>query len=202
VRNDGQNVKLGRVEVRIFDANELADQLHSTSLASDRAQKLKQRVEQFEPELNRIVDRLGELAHATPLEAGNVTLPHLESSGQGLIVVDLPRLKKDVNRYAEYLHSAAPLFTKIAIKPLASKKTDADGRFTVKAPRGHNLAAVAAAERDVGDSKEFYFWAVNVPGNTVTLLNDNEVSSHGGESLVHCASFRQGMMSDLKEKPN
>jgi hypothetical protein len=47
VRGDGQSVKLGRVEVRIFDANELANQLRSASqsLAEDRAEaeKLKQK---------------------------------------------------------------------------------------------------------------------------------------------------------------
>jgi len=203
VRNDGQSVKLGLVEVQIFDAKDLANQLRSASLTNDQAEaeKLKKRVEQFEPELNRVVDRLSELAHAVPLESGDVSLPHLKSSGQGLIIVDFPRLKKDVSQYADYLRSAAYLFTKIAIKPLALAKTDADGKFTVRVPRGRNLAAVAAAQRYVGDSEELYFWAVNVPGNTIALSNDNEASSPRGESLVHCPSFHQRMMSDLKEKP-
>ena len=203
VRNDGQSVKLGLVEVQIFDANDLANQLRSASLTNDQAEaeKLKKRVEQFEPELNRVVDRLSELAHAVPLESGDVSLPHLKSSGQGLIIVDFPRLKMDVSQYADYLRSAAYLFTKIAIKPLALAKTDADGKFTVRVPRGRNLAAVAAAQRYVGDSEELYFWAVNVPGNTIALSNDNEDSSPRGESLVHCPSFHQRMMSDLKEKP-
>jgi hypothetical protein len=204
VRGDGQSVKLGRVEVRIFDANELANQLRSASqsLAEDRAEaeKLKQRTEQFEAKLKRIVDHLGELARATSLEATDQRFSHLESSGMGLVIVDVPRLKTDVEHYTDYVASAAPLFAKIALRPLVSAKTDADGRFTVTAPRGHSLAAVASAERYAGDSEELYFWAINVPGDTVMLSNDNEVSSRSGDSLVHCTVLRRDIMSDLKEK--
>jgi TonB family protein len=204
VRGDGESVKLGLVEVRIFEANEFANQLRSASqsLAGDRAEaeQLKQRTDQFGAKLKRIVDHLGELARATSLEATDQKFSHLESSGMGLIIVDIPHLKTDVEHYAEYVASAAPLFAKIALRPLVSTKTDADGRFVVAAPRGHNLAAVASAKRYSGDSEEFYFWAVNVPGKTVTLSNDNEVSSGGGESLVHCAPLRRDIRSDLKEK--
>jgi hypothetical protein len=82
------------------------------------------------------------------------------------------------------LNSAAPFFVDLP-QPVATAKTDADGRFELTIPEGEYVL-VASAERTVFKDVETYFWVVrlNPEEFKVTLSNDNLTGSGSPDSLL------------------
>lgn len=68
-------------------------------------------------------------------------------------------------------------------------KTDADGKFHIVVPGGGSFVLAAHASRQVGDTKEFYFWLLKIDpaadaNQTIRLSNDNLTSSGAAESFI------------------
>ena len=76
-----------------------------------------------------------------------------------------------------------------AVSPIATTKTDADGKFSLSFKSHGDIAIVATAKRSVVGEEEQYQWVVWVrPGNggrraSVTLANDNLVQTGCDECL-------------------
>jgi hypothetical protein len=96
------------------------------------------------------------------------------------------RLSHRVRWRADYLNSGAPYFKNLP-HPIASVKTDADGKFKLELPSSTDpVIVVASATRHLPTGeRENYFWAVKVtPPATVTLSNDNLTDSGGTDSVL------------------
>jgi hypothetical protein len=93
------------------------------------------------------------------------------------------RLEEAIHtRHAMY--SAAPYFTKLP-EPVASTKTDADGKFGLTLPAGDEYVLGARAKRSLpGGGSEHYFWLVKAQSSTVMLSNDNLASAGSPDSVV------------------
>lgn len=109
-----------------------------------------------------------------------------------------------------YLGSAKPFFNALP-KPIATARTDADGKFKIQASSG-KLALAATAYRRIVDEVEQYFGVIGVEINrspaTVTLSNDNLTDSSSNESLLRTTSTAtmlgeketaDGLASELRE---
>ena len=74
--------------------------------------------------------------------------------------------------------------------PIATTKTDADGKFTLQLPAGQRVALAATAGRETPGGMENYYWMVwftphDSTENRIMLSNDNLVSSGSPESAIH-----------------
>src|SRR5438874_6038992 len=92
---------------------------------------------------------------------------------------------KELRARQKTLNSAAPFFVDLP-QPVATAKTDADGRFELTIPDKGEYVLVASAERTVFNDVERYFWVVrlNSEESKVTLSNDNLTSSGSPESVL------------------
>ena len=92
---------------------------------------------------------------------------------------------KELRARQKTLNSAAPFFVDLP-EPVATAKTDADGRFELTIPDKGEYVLVASAERTVFNDVERYFWVVrlNSEESKVTLSNDNLTSSGSPESVL------------------
>jgi hypothetical protein len=100
--------------------------------------------------------------------------------------VNTDRLAHRVTWRADYLNSGAPYFKNLP-RPIASVKTDADGKFKLELPSSTDqVIVVASATRYVPTGeRENYFWAVKVtPPATATLSNDNLTDSGATDSAL------------------
>jgi hypothetical protein len=73
--------------------------------------------------------------------------------------------------------------------PLATSKTDADGKFSFQMPTKGEFVLVAQAQRQVADNVEKYFWLIRVhsdgsPTMQVMLSNDNLITANSSDSAV------------------
>jgi hypothetical protein len=96
------------------------------------------------------------------------------------------RLSHRVTWRADYLNSGAPYFKNLP-HPIASVKTDADGKFKLELPSstGQLIVAASATRHVPTGERENYFWAVKVtPPATVTLSNDNLTDSGATDSAL------------------
>ena len=102
------------------------------------------------------------------------------------IEINTNRLSHRVTWRADYLNSGAPYFKNLP-HPIASVKTDADGKFKLELPSSTDqVIVVASATRHVPTGeRENYFWAVKVtPPATVMLSNDNLTDSGATDSAL------------------
>ena len=73
--------------------------------------------------------------------------------------------------------------------PMASVKTDADGKFSIQLDRNIKVVLAAYAARQVVGKVENYYWLVTVsldgqPSKRIFLSNDNLATSEFKDSLV------------------
>ena len=82
------------------------------------------------------------------------------------------------------MNSAAPYVTNLP-EPVASTKTDADGKFSLTLPAGDEYVLAARAKRSLpGGGSEHYFWLVKAQDSTVMLSNDNLTSAGSPDSVL------------------
>ncbi len=98
----------------------------------------------------------------------------------------LARLQlRELRARQKTLNSAAPFFVDLP-QPVATAKTDADGRFELTIPDKGEYVLVASAERTVFNDVERYFWVVRLNSEEfkATLSNDNLTTSGSADSLL------------------
>lgn len=77
------------------------------------------------------------------------------------------------------------------VTPVATTKTDADGKFNVAVPMGKRVALIARASRLAGGETEEYLWLLWVPVKkgeakiAVTLANDNLFETGCGDCITY-----------------
>ena len=211
--------RLGRVAVQVFERTQFdkflanrvaaakaerstvqpqltaAEQAHAKSVANIRGleaevAKLKQAAKDVDYTLPRkqYFEVLNGIEESRAQKEAALTAAYAaqrtEDAELGLI--RLRQLRRAVDRGPYY-------FTGLG-SPLASTKTDADGRFHLRFPHGTKVAVVAMAERPAkvraaGEDTGAYCWMVGVPRDQgrhfeVVLSNDNLTTSGSPDSLV------------------
>ena len=190
VTKSSDNIKLGLVDVLAVPA----DQMHAHiaqrhANIAQRNRELKERIdaataiataalkeaerryqEQYDKlgssaaEIDGVNPRLIATRDARDAARRRLETARLEASGPEQPEQTLPEI-------LDYYLSDLP-------SPIARSTSDADGRFQMTVPRGESIALIAQASRQVGNSRERYFWLVwtSLGGSTsseVLMSNNN-----------------------------
>jgi hypothetical protein len=100
--------------------------------------------------------------------------------------MDISSLEMMASRRINFLFGSTPYFRELNEhhRPVATTKTDADGKFTVTMPSEGEFAIVAYAKRQTPEDAENYYWCVPTADH-VDLSNDNFTRATTGASLLH-----------------
>jgi hypothetical protein len=210
VMRNGQSVKLGLAEVRLFDRKTFDAALR----------EWKQGIDSQEHQTEVLRSQSAALLNASRLARDRAANNRVEKNKAALDSRAAEKLQAWLDAegdlqasgiYHTVLLSAAPIFAFLSkAKAVAVTKTDADGNFLIEVPARGSFVIAATATREVMDSGEAYFWTIAVPEGAlkVTLSNDNLTTSTGGDSLVHTADITtdamrtkmDGYLSDLQKR--
>jgi len=181
-----ESVKLGLVTVAACRPDEFVSAAAST----------QSQIESERPKLDAVRANAVQMAAvASELERAVTTadIRAFKSDGWSTLFSDCTKIEMNTNRlshrvtwHADYLNSGAPYFKNLP-PPIASVKTDADGKFKLELPSSTDqVIVVASATRHVPTGeRENYFWAVKVtPPATVTLSNGNLTDSGVTDSAL------------------
>jgi len=184
----GPAIKLALVQVKAISKIEM----------ENRIAKIEQQIASERAEVNSAVSRAMKESDARIKQMQAMTLKEIQRQ----MADDLKRSRaerdkaiqapihariqlKELRARQKTLNSAAPFFVDLP-EPVATAKTDADGRFELTIPDKGEYVLVASAERTVFNDVERYFWVVrlNSEESKVTLSNDNLTSSGSPESVL------------------
>lgn len=197
VTKGGQNIKLGLVQVHVFPESAFSEFLNSKKKTAE-LEKAK-----LKPAYDAAVTAFEEAgaAHQTALAKQEVALQRTIANVQNerlskefsaavdrrfqtmeALRVAAQRLKAMATEYShwgtcEYLFQGLPT-------PVATAKTDADGRFSLHLPFATRYGVVAQGQRQVASEAEHYCWAVwvpfeHAPASRFFLSNDNLIEQSG-----------------------
>jgi hypothetical protein len=96
--------------------------------------------------------------------------------------------RKHLPDHSEYLPSPQLFFELLPARPVATTKSDSDGKFTMELPRPGEMVLGATTDRKLLKSTEHYYWMVKVTPEaetSITLSNDNLADSGSPQSLIH-----------------
>ena len=190
VTQSSDNIKLGLVDVLAVPA----DQMHAHiaqrhTHITQRNRELKERVDaataiatatlkeaerRYQEQYDKLGSPAGEADGVNPRliaarDARDEARKRLETARQEATGPEEP---------AQTLPAILDYFLSDLPSPIARSTSDADGRFQMTVPRGESIALVAQATRQVGNSRERYFWLIwtSFGGNTsseVLMSNNN-----------------------------
>jgi hypothetical protein len=195
VTRGATNVKLGLVEIQVLRPEEAISSIAQTKATVERE------MAKIQPQLD--VARIGfSSASARYLKESKLAddfylkrdlynwseAMHAQDLAKKEVTSARPRLA-ELEEQAERWNSAA-LYLACLPSPIASAKTDADGKFSIMLKSKAAVAVAAHATRMVGDKVENYEWIISVsldgqPSKRIFLSNDNLVTSGSIDSLVH-----------------
>lgn len=178
----GETIKLSLVDVRLFDAKVIADNVESKRTI---AQPI---YEALQASRGPVVDKIyNPKKDYTVDEALAVANKMVESAGE-------------INGKAEYLRSGFYYLNNLPT-PIQKTTTDADGKFTFKVPNG-SYALVAASRRSAGAETEFYHWMIRFAidaDRKVVLANDNLSTSGSSDSMISTVPVFDSMVNAAVE---
>jgi hypothetical protein len=186
VTNAGSSVKLGGIEIRLYDSDKIEQVLkrwkESADRAATKADELAAQAKKIESDASADLDRA-----TNEYGQGQRDLAYAETKAR--ISGEAAALSINAQTLLNRIYSAESAFAQLPSEPLSKVKTDADGNFSFPtAPSAVSFAIVAVAKRKIGDDLECFFWAVRAPlSGKINLSNDNSVSSGSDESLVRAA---------------
>jgi len=172
---EGENFKLGAVEVGLYDRCAI-----DTLLAA-----AKKRADVEIQQLSPAVDA----AKAAKDKADAAAKPYSRSYGE---VLEAKYRAQDeyekVLASRDFYYSGAFYFGLLR-NPIHVAETDADGRFAIEVPKTGTFVIAAKAQRTVGEYTEHYYWLqpVLLEGEqqlTQNLSNNNLTSTTGTSSLI------------------
>ena len=180
-----ETIKLSLVEVALFDAKAIAEDVDRKRKAAEPIYEgLQSLVKEAEKRVKEAEKR--EKEGAGPKGLDKVSEGDREEVRIAQIAWEKALAKSGkVQPMALYLHSAPYYFNDLP-KPLLMTKTDADGKFTFKIPNGSYVLA-AASSRAAGKETEFYHWMIQVIADAdknVMLANDNLSTSGSPGSMI------------------
>jgi hypothetical protein len=209
VTQGAENVKLGLVEVRVLHYEETKN-----SIAKTKAQ-VEREVANLQPKLDAARTALAsaearhnaaEAEYAAASKRADAALVNksvdASNRAEDTFITALDRsiaaaravgsarssvaeLEKQVRSW----NSGALYFVSLP-SPVASVKTDADGKFAIPLDRKATVVLAANATRRVLNKTENYYWLVPVslngqPSKRIFLSNDNLATSDSKDSLMH-----------------
>ncbi|MGB8789441.1 MAG: hypothetical protein WA755_13560 [Candidatus Acidiferrales bacterium] len=174
VTEGAENVKLGLVEVRVLPYEETKN-----SIAKTRA-RAEPVIATLQPKLDaskKTYDTVNARWEATQ----DTAAMKAAWSAYG----KLTELDKQVRHW-----NSGELYFASLPSPVATVKTDADGKFSIPLDRQTTVVLAANATRRVFDKTEDYYWLVTVSldgqlSKRIFLSNDNLATSESKDSLVH-----------------
>jgi hypothetical protein len=181
-----ESVKLGLVTIAACRPDEFASAAAST----------KSQIDSERPKLDEIrpiADQMSTVASELKRAVMKADSRAFKSDGWSSLLTDSITMEMNTNRLShrvawrtDYVNSGAPYFKNLP-HPIASVKTDADGKFKLELPssRGQVIVVASATRYVPTKDRENYFWAVKVmPPATVTLSNDNVTDSGSSDSAL------------------
>lgn len=170
-----ESVKLGLVTIWAFKPDEISAAIAKTRESItpeiEKLKNLQPPAQQLEDQAQNVNDLL--LRYEAKLFS--------ESSD---LYIEASLAVKKIEWRLDYLQSAAPFFERLP-QPVASTKTDADGKFRLTLPDNSEVIIGAATSRKVADDTENYFWLLKVkPPTNVTFSNDNSCDTSGSDSVI------------------
>src|SRR5262252_3498820 len=181
-----ESVKLGLVTVAACRPDEFASAAASTQSQIDSERPKLDAVRVIAVQMAAVASELERTVTTADIRA-------FKSDGWSTLFSECTKIEMNTNRLshrvtwrADYLNSGA-LYFKNLPPPIASVKTDADGKFKLELPSSTDqVIVVASARRRVPTGERAnYFWAVKVtPPATVTLSNDNLTDSGATDSAL------------------
>jgi hypothetical protein len=208
-----ESVKLGLVPISVY----ARDAIQSSIAAVDAALK---------PERDEAKDQLTVIREARKSASGLHSQLWREATSSSYdkqryaaasrashLEMNILSLEMMASRRTSFLFGSTPYFRELNEhhRPVATTKTDADGKFTVTVPSEGEFAIVAYAERRTPKDTENYYWCVPTADH-VDLSNDNLTSATTGASLLHISgdddyadptvtkAMLQQKLSDIKTK--
>ena len=174
----GASIKLSLVPVQLFEEATILPRIEESREVSEAVREV------FTPLVKEAQRKAEAMKGADP----RVRLRALENVREILFVMG-------------YTRSVAYCFKELP-RPLQTTKTDADGKFSFKVPKGSYVLA-ALSERMGGGEREYYGWLVRakVTGDTTIMLaNDNLSSSESPESLITTIDEEGTLPAAMKSK--
>jgi hypothetical protein len=179
-----ETVKLALVPIEIYRADDVEAAITAVdaSLQADR-----ERMASF----NAVVDaqyKTAELASELLSKAvrDSYSVPRLNAaeSGAGLEHA-LSRLQLAAAKRNAFLNGGAKYFARLRkdARPVASTKSDADGKFVVPIPDSGRFAIAASAQRETPNTVELYSWLVRAEPQ-VNLTNENLTETDDQSSFL------------------
>jgi len=180
----GENIRLGLVQVSLFDLKTVEEHL-------DKKRKAARPIEDY------LIPLVKPLDDASKRASDAATAAIYNDEGKGFAQAEELQ-DKAIEAYikmhgmADYTNSTFYFFEGLP-NPLQTTKTDADGKFTFKVPSGSYVLLATSSRKAgtkmVGDTAfpitEYYNWMIQVTADTdkkVMLANDNLSSS--GSAVV------------------
>jgi len=200
VTQSAENVKLGLVEVRVLPYEETKTAIAKTKAQADRE------VANLQPKLDAAREALASaerreeatraeddavrnrwIAGTGSFEASNAALDRWMAATT--VVSSTKSAVGELEKQARSWNSGALYFASLP-SPVASVKTDADGKFSIPLDRTATVVLAASATRRLPDKTENYYWLVTVsldgqPSRRIFLSNDNLATSDSKDSLLH-----------------
>ena len=181
-----ESVKLALVPISVYprDAVQSTIEAVDATLNSERDEAKDQQttIREASKSASALHDQLWEEATSSSFNKQRYDAA-LRASNLSL---EISLLNLAVGRRVSFLLGSAPYFRELNEhhRPVATTKTDADGKFAVTVPSEGEFAIVASSERQTLKDTEYYFWVVPA-ADRVDLSNDNLTRATTGASLLH-----------------
>jgi len=216
VTQSAENVKLGLVEVRVLPYEKTKNSIAKTKAQAEREVANLQPKLDAAREAVASAERRERAAHVegdAALDREKIAVARARASLAGgdlssakaadllttaanirwKAAIDARDSARDarapIEEQARSWNSGARYFASLP-SPVASVKTDADGKFSIPLHRSATVVLAASATRRLPDKTENYYWLVTVsldgqPSKRIFLSNDNLTTSDSKDSLVH-----------------
>jgi hypothetical protein len=174
-----ESVKLGLVEIGVFDAEKVSAAIRETK---ERNAAEVEKMSVVLPKLQDLRDAAEKQWHT----AVYGSYKQGEISRLSDLRIAASALCEEASSHAAWLQSSSMFFEKLPHAAIASVKTDADGRFTITVPNRTIVLGAKASRRIPFGGAELYYWLVRVDPHTdrIMLSNDNLMSSTDARSVV------------------
>jgi hypothetical protein len=181
-----ESVKLGLVPISVYarDAIKSSIEAVDTALKSERDEAKDQLsvISEAQKSASRLQDQLWREVRSSSYDKQRSAAWSRASS----LEMDILSRETMASRRTSFLFGSTPYFRELNEhhRPVATTKTDADGKFTVTVPNDGEFAIVAYSERQTPKGSENYYWCVPAADH-VDLSNDNFTRATTGASLLH-----------------
>lgn len=207
VTQGAENVKLGLVEVKVLPYEESKNSIAKTRAQAEREiadlqpgldaarkalESAQARMKAAKAEANAATNRFESLSFDDPRngaasEASSDAIDRLTAAIRAFDAAEHAASERE--KPFQRWNSGALYFASLP-SPVASVKTDADGKFSIPLDRKNTVVLAACATRRVADKIENYYWLVAVsldgqPSKRIFLSNDNLATADSKDSLIH-----------------